>query len=114
VLFIPEFSVQISNYCHILFQIWKIVQWFRNSNFNSQQSYDNGQKYLGNGLYGMMSGDANADGFINSTDINQNWKPQAGAKAYLSSDFNLNGQANNQDKNDWLENNYNEFTKVPE
>jgi hypothetical protein len=52
----------------------------------------------------MFAGDADKDGNINSSDLSV-WENDAGTKGYLYSDFNLDGQANNIDKDDyWIEN----------
>jgi hypothetical protein len=66
----------------------------------ASQAYGEGQSYLGNGVYGMTSGDANSDGIVDLSDIIQTWMPQAGSAGYFSGDADLNGQVSNQDKND--------------
>ncbi len=72
---------------------------------NTKAYGTNAQKDLGNGVYGMYGGDANADGIINDDDGTQEWYPQAGTGGYLSSDATLDGQSDNKDKNDiWFEN----------
>ena len=58
------------------------------------------QKEITPGVYGMKAGDGNADGVISIDDIIDVWKPQAGKSGYLKSDFNLDGQSSNVDKND--------------
>ena len=69
------------------------------------QAYGDGQINLGNSFFGMIAGDANADGLINLSDGIQTWIPQAGTTGYLNGDLNLNAQVNNPDKNDqWLKN----------
>jgi hypothetical protein len=56
------------------------------------------------GYYGLISGDCNADGSINDNDKFL-WNTQAGNPGYLPEDMNLDGEAENQDKNDfWLPN----------
>ncbi len=61
------------------------------------------QKNLGDGVYGMYAGDADASGTINSVDKTINWSNTAGESGYLQSDLDLDGQADNPDKNDiWL------------
>jgi len=56
-------------------------------------------------IWGMMAGDADGNGDIEIMDINNIWKSQAGNARYLESDFNLDGQSNNKDKDDyWLPN----------
>jgi hypothetical protein len=62
-------------------------------------------KYLSIGIYGMIGGDANADGMIDTMDKDFSWLSEAGLSGYLSSDLNLDGQSSNIDKNDfWLPN----------
>jgi len=69
---------------------------------------------LGNGTYGMYSGDANADGQIDEFDKSGIWILEAGNFDYLPSDLNLDSQSNNIDKNDfWLINMGNDC-QIPE
>lgn len=69
-----------------------------------------GYKEIEAGVWGMASGDINADGTVNATDKSPSgWKVDAGKKGYYGTDLNMNGQINNQDKNDFL---YPEFTKT--
>lgn len=64
-----------------------------------------GHKEIAAGIWGMISGDANADGQVDNTDKNVEWASQAGTTGYLSADFDLNGQVDNSDKNVvWLPN----------
>ncbi len=57
------------------------------------------------GVWGMFCGDADADGVINNSDINQGWWLQAGKSGYYFGDFNLDGQVDNKDKNKcWFRN----------
>jgi hypothetical protein len=63
------------------------------------------QKNLGGGIYGIYAGDADANGIIESSDKTIFWLNEAGEADYLNSDFNLDGQIDNPDKNDsWLDN----------
>ena len=62
------------------------------------------QNNLG-GVYGMIGGDTNADGDINTNDLTAVWDLEAGESGYLSGDVNLDGQADNKDKDDiWVPN----------
>jgi hypothetical protein len=62
-------------------------------------------KNLGGGVYGMIGGDTNADGDINTDDLSNVWEMEAGESGYLSGDANLDGQADNKDKDDiWVPN----------
>ncbi len=70
----------------------------------SQAYGTDAQKHLGNSIYGMIGGDANADGNIDATDKTL-WMNQTGTTDYLPEDFDLDGQVNNLDKNDiWVGN----------
>ena len=63
----------------------------------------NAQKDLGSGMFGMYTGDANADGEIGILDHSFDWSDQSGESGYLSSDLNMDGQSNNPDKDEyWL------------
>ncbi len=63
-----------------------------------------GYKLIGTSVYGMPGGDENGDGDIDATD-KAAWTANAGTEGYQSSDFNLDNQVNNPDKNDtWVEN----------
>lgn len=73
-----------------------------------------GNKALGQGVWGMVAGDANADGFINSGDKISSWTIEVGSPGYLSGDLNMDGQVNNPDKNDrWIVN-IGKESQVPE
>jgi hypothetical protein len=66
-----------------------------------------GTKQLAVGVWGMRSGDGDGNGDVQLADRNNVWKAasQAGKTGYLPSDFNMNRQTNNVDKNDkWLPN----------
>jgi hypothetical protein len=79
----------------------------------NEKAYNSGQKDLGSGKSGMIAGDANADGGVNTTDKSL-WNAHAGTKGYLLEDFDLDGEMNNRDKNDkWAPNN-GETGQVPE
>jgi hypothetical protein len=72
---------------------------------NNQAYGTDAQKDLGNGIFGMFGGDANADNTVNDTDKTTFWLLETGFSGYLSSDLNLDGQSNNSDKNEvWLMN----------
>jgi serine protease AprX len=65
----------------------------------------NGCKELGNGIWGMISGNGNADATINDLDKLTEWQIDAGEQGYIFSDYNLDGQVSNPDKdNYWLPN----------
>jgi hypothetical protein len=66
------------------------------------------------GSSAMTAGDANSDGIINTNDLLNSWKFDAGKKGYFSSDVNLDQQVNNKDKNGFWNINYLIETQVPE
>lgn len=73
----------------------------------SSQVYNGatGFKQLVPGVWGMVSGDGNADGQVTSVDKITVWRTQTGLSGYLSGDFNMNGTVNNDDKiNFWYPN----------
>jgi len=74
----------------------------------------NAQTYLGGSGYGMMGGDANADGSVDTVDKGI-WDLQVGSAAgYDQIDLNMDNQVDNLDKNDiWLGNN-GESAQIPE
>jgi len=65
----------------------------------------NGHKELEPGVWGMVAGDANADGTVDGND-KSTWSADAGKTGYLQTDFKMDGNTGNQDKNDmWFGNN---------
>ena len=67
----------------------------------------NSQKelYPGSGIWGLFSGDGDGDGLADVPDKSSVWDLQTGNAGYLESDYNMNGRAENTDKNDhWLPN----------
>lgn len=73
-----------------------------------------GYKELTNGLWGLVAGDSNADGIIDESDKIDYWKPNAGSTGYLSSDFSMDSENNNIDKNNFWDLNKGFETQVPE
>jgi hypothetical protein len=74
---------------------------------SASQAYGgaNALKDLGDGKWGMVSGDGDANGQVSNSDKNEVWRPQSGNSGYLSADFSLDGQVDNNDKNDcWMAN----------
>ena len=65
----------------------------------SDKAWKQGHKQLGNGVYGLYGGDADANGQIQTQDKNNVWNPQSGQSGYLAGDFDLNSQVQTQDKN---------------
>ncbi|GEM_PF-547085 len=57
-----------------------------------------GYKEIATGVYGMVGGDANADGTIDAADKTL-WANDAGTKGYKATDHNMDVQVDNRDKN---------------
>ncbi len=77
-------------------------------------AYMDGQKLLGGGVYcGMIGGDSDGNGDVDTNDKDVNWTNDAGIAGYHGSDLNMDTQVNNQDKDDiWLPND-GEGTQIP-
>jgi hypothetical protein len=83
---------------------------------SSSQIYGglSGAKEIVPGIWGMVAGDGNSDGVIDLSDIDNVWRNQSGNTGYLKGDFDMNGNADNRDKNDnWIIN-LNRSSQVPE
>jgi hypothetical protein len=64
-----------------------------------------GHKEITSGVWGMCGGDGNGDGTINNGDKINLWDNQTGTKGYILSDYTMDSQSNNLDKNDiWFKN----------
>jgi hypothetical protein len=73
-----------------------------------------GYKSISPEIYGMAGGDVDANGSVNLSD-KVIWELNAGEPGYLSEDLNLDGQVNNQDKDDIWNINTDAFSsQVPE
>jgi hypothetical protein len=72
------------------------------------------QKQLATGIWGMMSGDGDGSGVVAIQDRDNVWDIQAGKTGYLPSDYNMNRQTNNADKNDRWVLNIGKVSQVPE
>jgi hypothetical protein len=65
----------------------------------------NAHKQLSTGVWGMMSGDGDGSGTVQTADKANVWMIQAGTAGYKAGDYNMNRQVNNPDKDDkWLPN----------
>lgn len=73
-----------------------------------------GTKELKSGIWGLMAADANADGTCNDSDLQDSWDIEAGEEGYYSSDFNLDRQVDNIDKDDFWLPNEGKGSQVPE
>ena len=65
------------------------------------KAYLNGQKEIASAIFGMTGGDCNGSGTIIQNDKILTWEDRAGYYGYFSSDLNLDGQVDNDDK-DWV------------
>jgi PKD repeat protein len=72
------------------------------------------QNQIGNGVWGLISGDANADGTVDLIDINTVWNVTAGFHGYHQSDQNGNGEVDNIDKNDFNVSNLTKSSWLPQ
>ena len=84
-------------------------------NFHSSvnPAYNNGQKELNSGIWGMISGDIDALGSVDVTDITGYWNQEAGTQGYNAADLNLDTEINNLDKDDYWLPNLGESSQVP-
>jgi hypothetical protein len=71
------------------------------------------QKEIASGVFGMFGGDMNSNGNIGPADKTI-WTAQAGTQSYTSTDANLDGEVDNNDKNDITLQNVGEGSHVPE
>jgi PKD repeat protein len=86
-----------------------------NFSTGATQAYGNtaAHKQIGPGIWGMMGGDGNRDGNVTLTDESPLWEAQAGTTGYLESDYNLDSQTDNKDKDDIWAPNIGSGTMVP-
>ena len=64
-----------------------------------------GHKELEPGVWGLISGDGNADGEIQNNDKVDVWEAERGNNGYYSGDFNMNHEVYNEDKESfWMPN----------
>lgn len=73
----------------------------------------NGFVQIDASVWGMASGDGDANGIIESDDKTNFWSILVGKTGYLTADYNLDGQTNNSDKNDFWLNNLTKYSQVP-
>jgi lysyl endopeptidase len=73
----------------------------------------NGHKELATGVWGMISGDGNRDDLVGAGDKSGLWDSQAGTEGYIYSDYNLDGQSNNIDKDEYWIPNLGKGSQVP-
>jgi hypothetical protein len=66
------------------------------------------------GSAAMAAGDGNSDGIIDANDKTVSWKNDCGKKGYFKSDFDMNQNVNNLDKNNLWRINYLMESQVPQ
>ncbi|MCD4735402.1 MAG: hypothetical protein K8R53_05130, partial [Bacteroidales bacterium] len=90
-----------------------IYSWDFSTGANQVHGGSIAHSHLGNGVYGLSSGDGNADGQVGTGDKNDIWIIQAGSNGYESGDFDLDTNVGNGDKIDqWIPNS-GKGTQVP-
>jgi PKD repeat protein len=72
------------------------------------------QKQIAPGVWGMMGGDGDRSGLIGTGDKSPIWTTDAGTRGYLETDYNLDAQTNNIDKDDVWVPNIGKGSQVPE
>jgi PKD repeat protein len=70
-------------------------------------------KQIAPGIWGMMGGDGNGDGSVTETDKSPIWESESGNQGYLNSDYNLDRQSDNKDKDDVWAPNLGKGSQVP-
>ena len=79
---------------------------------SASQAYGSGSLVLlASGLFGLISGDATADGEVNALDRNATWN-ERNSTGYLAGDVTLDGEINALDRN-YTWNNRNLVTQIP-
>lgn len=73
----------------------------------------NGHKQLASGMWGMYSGDGNADGSVGTPDKSALWDNETGNHGYISSDYNLDAESNNIDKDEYWVPNIGKGSQIP-
>ena len=82
---------------------------------SSGQAYGtNSQKQLTTGKWGMMSGDASANGIVGNEDLTPTWNSNAGKTGYYPADLNLDREVDNRDKDSYWFPNLGKGTNVPQ
>lgn len=86
-----------------------------NFSTGSGQAYNGtlAHKQIGPGVWGMFGGDGDKNGLINEGDESPIWEVTAGTKGYLGTDYNLDSQSNNLDKDNVWAPNFGKGSQVP-
>ncbi|TVQ18611.1 MAG: hypothetical protein EA361_01260 [Bacteroidetes bacterium] len=67
---------------------------------SARKGHHKALRQLKDEFYGMIGGDGDGNGQVQTQDKNGVWTPQSGQGGYLAADFDLNGQVQTQDKNE--------------
>jgi pimeloyl-ACP methyl ester carboxylesterase len=86
---------------------------FTNDIFNIYGGINSVNTLPGN-KFGMIAGDIDANGVIDSTDKTGLWESQSGQSGYLQADIDLDGQGDNPDKNDLWRKNLGKSSQLPD
>ncbi len=70
-------------------------------------------KQIGAGVWGMFGGDGDHSGIVGNGDKSPIWDTNAGTKGYLGTDYNLDSQSNNLDKDNIWVPNFGKGSQVP-
>jgi len=73
-----------------------------------------GHKEVAPGIWAMIAADGNSDGSIDILDYSPIWENESGNSGFLNSDYNLDGESNNIDKDDFWFPNVGAGTQIPE
>jgi len=73
-----------------------------------------GYKELVPGTWGMAGGDGDANGTVTADDKTTIWVPDAGTNGYKVSDFNMDTQTDNKDKNEIWHFNQGKESQIPD
>ena len=78
----------------------------------ANKAYGNSQNDLDSSVFGMIAGDFNSDGVIDTNDLTK-WSIKAGLKGYYQADVDLNSNVDNLDKNMFWFNNQGLSSSLP-
>jgi uncharacterized protein (TIGR02145 family) len=81
---------------------------------SAEQAFGSNQNNLGNGFFGMISGDMNTDGIIDEFDLSTQWNIEACLSNYFKADVNFDAQTDNLDKNEYWYNNMGKTEMFPD
>ena len=73
-----------------------------------------GHTVIAPGIWGMIAGDSDGNGWIDDADKSDKWNNEAGSSGYHSSDFNFDAEVSNSDKNEYLVPNELKNSQIPD